>query len=166
VPFLLQWKGTLPTGTVYDQPVIQLDILPTALAAAGVEIKSDFKLDGVNLLPYLSGRINTPPHDALYWRFGAQWAIRAGDWKLVATRDSNGDRAPLKRGKPDLDGGLLFNLRDDIGEQNNLAEKQPEKVKELQAAWLRWNSELKDPTWGAPAQQRQPAKKKAAKKPD
>src|SRR5262249_55944375 len=52
VPFLLQWKGTLPAGKVYAQPLIQLDFLPTALAAAGVKPPADAAFDGVNLLPY------------------------------------------------------------------------------------------------------------------
>ena len=56
VPFVVQWKGKLPAGKTYDQPIIQLDILPTALAAAGVEVKADWKLDGVNLLPFLEGK--------------------------------------------------------------------------------------------------------------
>ncbi len=83
VPFVASWKGQLPAGKTYDQPVIQLDILPTALAAAGVEVKSEWKLDGVNLLPYLEGKNTAAPHDILYWRFGQQMAIRKGDWKLV-----------------------------------------------------------------------------------
>ena len=99
---------------MYDQPVIQLDILPTALAAAQVEIPIRCKLDGVNLLPYLSGENAEPPHDALYWRFGQQMAIRQGDWKLV-------------RYDPRVDGmtgrateSKLYNLADDIGESNDL----------------------------------------------
>ena len=54
----LQWKGTLPAGKTYENPVMNLDILPTALAAAGVEAKPEWKLDGVNLLPYLTGKNN------------------------------------------------------------------------------------------------------------
>ena len=80
---MVQWKGRLPAGKVDDRPVIQLDILPTALAAAGVEVKPEWKLDGVNLLPYLTGEKTGAPHEALYWRFGRQIAIRMGDWKLV-----------------------------------------------------------------------------------
>ncbi len=56
VPFAWRWTGTLPAGTVYERPIIQLDVLPTALAAAGVEAEPGWRLDGVNLLPYLSGR--------------------------------------------------------------------------------------------------------------
>ena len=56
VPFMVQWKGKLPAGKVYDQPVIPLDILPTAVAAAGAQRAADAKLDGVNLLPFLTGK--------------------------------------------------------------------------------------------------------------
>src|SRR5262249_50306898 len=83
VPFFVQWKGPLPAGKVYDQPVIQLDILPTAIAAAGGEVSPDWKLDGVNLIPYLKDEAEGEPHETLYWRFGPEWAIRRGDWKLV-----------------------------------------------------------------------------------
>src|ERR1019366_8870703 len=56
VPFVMQWKGRFPAGTVYDQPIISLDILPTSIAAAGGEPKADWKLDGVNLLPFIEGK--------------------------------------------------------------------------------------------------------------
>lgn len=65
VPFCVQWKGKLPAGETYDHPVIQLDILPTALAAAGVDAGKEWKLDGVDLLPHLTGKNDKPPHDAL-----------------------------------------------------------------------------------------------------
>ena len=71
VPFLIQWKGRIPAGRVDDRPVIQLDILPTALAAVGSPAPDAAQLDGVNLLPYLTGKESGPPHAALFWRFGA-----------------------------------------------------------------------------------------------
>lgn len=135
VPWMVQWKGKLPAGKVYDQPVIQLDIQPTALAAAGINPK-DAKFDGVNLLPYLEGKDDKPPHESLFWRFGKQTAVRKGDWKLV---EANGS-----------DGKKLFNLKDDLGEKTDLTAKNPEKVKELQAAWDEWNKSNVAPTWGAP----------------
>ena len=92
VPFAIQWKGKLPAGKVYQRPIIQLDVLPTALAAAGVDASPQWKLDGVNLLPYLEGTAQGDPHDKLFWRFGPQWAIRKGDWKLVQY-DSNADES-------------------------------------------------------------------------
>src|ERR1700722_1494224 len=63
VPFAARWPGKIPAGKVYEDPIIQLDILPTALAAAGVEVKPQWKLDGVNLLPYLTGQSTGRPHD-------------------------------------------------------------------------------------------------------
>lgn len=135
VPFLVQWKGKLPAGKIYDQPVIQLDLHPTALAAAGVQ--TDAKLDGVNLLPHLMGEETAAPHDALYWRFGEQTAIRSGQHKLVKARGGSGDWE-------------LYDLAADIGETKNLASEKPEVAKELQAKWDSWNAGLVKPLWGAP----------------
>jgi arylsulfatase A-like enzyme len=137
VPFLVQWKGRLPAGKVYDSPVIQLDIHPTALAAAGVEAKSEWKLDGVNLLPYLEGKNTQPPHDVLYWRMGQQMAVRKGDWKLVRHDWEN-----------TLSGMKLYNLAQDIGEETDLAARNPAKFKELEDVWKKWNAELVKPLWG------------------
>src|SRR5204863_4875933 len=94
VPFVVRWPGRLPAGTTYHPPMIQLDILPTALAAAGVDVKPDWHLDGINLLPHLTGQKSEVPHDTLYWRFGQQMAIRRGDWKLVKY-DTAADGGPV-----------------------------------------------------------------------
>jgi arylsulfatase A-like enzyme len=147
VPFLVQWKGRIPAGRVDDRPVIQLDLHPTALAAAGVAIKPEWKLDGVDLLPYLTGKNSGAPHEALYWRFGQQVAIRSGDWKLVKGAGSPGIAAAETRGKASLDGAELYNLAKDIGEKTNLAAQQPGKVKELSAAWNKWNEGNIDAKW-------------------
>lgn len=146
VPFLVQWKGTLPAGKVYEQPVIQLDFLPTALAAAGVEAKAAWKLDGVNLLPYLTGKQKGAPHAALYWRFGQQIAVRMGDWKLVKAPGANATQGEFKT-TASTEGAHLYNLATDIGEQTNLADKEPEKFKQLAAAWDKWNAELIEAKW-------------------
>jgi arylsulfatase A-like enzyme len=143
VPFVVSWKGTLPAGKVYDQPVIQLDMLPTALAAAGVEAQADWKLDGVNLTPYFKGEHAKPPHDALYWRLGEQRAIRQGDWKLVkyshefAAEESPEPLSPLR----------LYNLSRDIGETTDLASAQPDKAKQLDSLWTQWSQSLMEPLW-------------------
>lgn len=134
VPFYAQWKGKIPAGQVYDNPVIQLDIVPTALAAAGVAVDPSSQLDGVDLLPYLTGKNAEKPHDALFWRLGDQWAVRNGDWKLVASR---------------LDGltPKLYDLSKDIGEANDLAASNPEKVVELKAEWDAWNADNVPAKW-------------------
>ena len=145
VPFLVSWPGRLKPG-VYEQPVIQLDLTATALAVAGMAAKPEWKLDGVNLLPFLSGAKADPPHDALYWRMGRQMAVRAGDYKLVRY-DSNADTRTGVRKQPVTE-AKLYHLSDDIGETKDLAAAQPEKVKELQAKWDAWNQANVAPLWG------------------
>jgi arylsulfatase A-like enzyme len=141
VPFSMTWPGKIPAGKVYDHPVIQLDVLPTALAAAGVQPKPEWKLDGVNLLPHLGGEAKGAPHTALYWRFGQQMAIRKGDWKLVKydTAAEGGKGTSAVR---------LYNLADDIAEKTDLGAKEPERVKELRAAWDEWDKGNVAPLWG------------------
>jgi arylsulfatase A-like enzyme len=144
VPFLVAWPGQLKPA-VYDLPVVQLDLHATALAAAGVAVGPEAKLEGVDLLPYFSGAKKEAPHDALYWRFGAQMAIRQGDWKLVrydGNADTNTGKAqPVSTVK-------LYDLSKDIHEDKDLAAEQPEKVKQLQARWDEWNHGNVKPLWG------------------
>lgn len=147
VPFSMQWKGRIPAGKVYEFPIIQLDILPTALAAAGQEVKPEWKLDGVNLLPYLTGQNSGRPHETLYWRFGEQWAIRHGDFKLV-----KGTGAPST---------MLVDLSKDIAEATDLSAANPHKVKELQALYDKWNAEQAAPI--SPKEKPKAQRKKAAK---
>ena len=108
VPFCAQWKGKLPAGKTYDNPIIQLDILPTALAAAGGEVDPAWKLDGVNLLPISPARRRTTPARVALLAVRRQWAIRDGDWKLVV--GNFGSR-----------NGEFYNLAEDKGESHNLA---------------------------------------------
>lgn len=134
IPFCVQWKGKIPAGQVYDYPIQNLDILATAVVAAGGAIDPAWKIDGVDLMPYLTGRNKSRPHEMLYWRFGDQWAIRKGDWKLVVSRfDKNQKR--------------LIHLSEDIGEANDLLAKFPEKAQELEADWKKWNAEQVAPLW-------------------
>lgn len=145
VPFVVSWPGRVKPG-VFQQPAIQLDLHVTALAAAGVEVKPEWNLDGVNLLPFVSGEKPGAPHDALYWRFGQQMAIRAGDYKLVRY-DSNADTRTGGRNQP-VTAAKLYNLAHDIGETKDLAAAQPDKLKELQSKWDAWNATLVPPLWG------------------
>ena len=133
VPFVIAWKGRLPAGKVYEQPIIALDIFPTALAAAGKDVPVDWKIDGVNLLPYLEGKNQAAPHEALYWRFREMFAVRKGDWNLVQV-DKNGPH--------------LFHLKDDVGQEKDLIVANPAKAQELRAAWERWNAGMIAPLWG------------------
>jgi arylsulfatase A-like enzyme len=163
VPFIIQWKGHLPAGVVEDRPVIQLDLLPTALAAAGAAIDPGWKLDGVNLLPYLAGGKAGLPHEVLFWRFGQQIALRKDNWKLVKGAGGTGMGAGRK-GRASTEGAELYDLRADIGENENLATQRPEKLKELSADWDRLNSQMIDPLWGGAAQGAKAVKAKQGRK--
>ncbi len=125
VPWLVYWKGKIPAGTVYEHPVISLDVAATALAIAGIDAQSA-PLDGVNLLPHLTGKVTSAPHETLYWRWIAQAAIREGRWKLLL----GGQRR------------YLFDLQADPGEKENLLAKHPEIGERLHARLKTWSSSL------------------------
>jgi len=156
VPYAVQWKGTLPAGTEYHQPVSALDILSTMAELAGASEDPKRPLDGVNLIPYLSGKDSRAPHEAIYLRKfdGAAYAVRRGDSKLVIK---------WRKGAPEL-----YNLEEDIGEQNDLANQYPERVQQLDALRKQWDSELIEPRflglihtpeWRAKTQRQQKAAK-------
>lgn len=130
VPFQLQWKSHLPAGIAYKQPVMSFDATATCLAAAGVKM-SPKEVDGVDLVPFLNGSSKSAPHEALYWRYGSQAAVRMGDWKLVTFR-----------GKTEL-----FNLRQDIGETRNLLNANIERANQMRQVYSQWNSNLAEPLW-------------------
>lgn len=133
VPFVAQWKGRWPAGKVYDFPVINLDVLPTVVTAAGGKAESARSVDGVDLMPFVTGANPARPHQTLYWRYGPQWAVRYGDLKLVVSKGGSG--------KPEL-----YDLSKDMGETKDLASAQPAKVRELQALWDKWSSEQAEPS--------------------
>lgn len=132
VPWLMRWPAGLPKGQTFDHPAISLDIAPTCLAAARADIKPSQPLDGVNLLPYLLGENQAPPHESLFWRRQVASAVRQGDWKLIRTP-----------GNPTL----LFNLAQDLGETQNLAQQHPEVVIQLEQALDQWETQLVEPLW-------------------
>ena len=138
IPFVIQWKGKLPAGKTYRHPVISLDILPTACAASGAKLPQKRKIDGVNLLPYLTGKIKGAPHDVLYWRYGPNLALRKGKWKLVKQRARGVRKSTVQ----------LFDLSNDIGERNDLAKIHPKVVQELMREWRKIDAQMVLPRWG------------------
>ena len=132
VPFLVQWKGRIPGGKAYDLPVMNLDVVPTVMAAAGKPVDAAEKLDGVDLLPFLTGAAEGRPHETMFWRFVDQWAVRDGDWKLVVAKGGSG--------QPEL-----YDLANDVGEQTNLASSQPERVTALRQKYDAWAAEQAPP---------------------
>ncbi len=133
VAWIAAWEGHIPGGRVLDEPVIQLDVLPTVLAAAGTEVKPEWNLDGVNILPLLEGKVEKLEPRTLYWRFGVQYALRQGDWKIVKAAL---DMPPM-----------LVNLAKDPGEQTDLSAQYPEKMSDLQSRWNQWNATMQPPRW-------------------
>ncbi len=115
-PFIMNWKSVIPAGMVSTDPVITLDLAPTFFELAGGEITGDNPFDGVNLLPYIKGEMEGKPHDSFNWRFTISAVIREGDWKLIRLPD----RFPV-----------LYNLKDDLSEQHDLALENIKKTKEL-----------------------------------
>lgn len=131
-PFVAAWPGTLPAGKTYDPAVINLDVAATACAVAG--LPHDEKLDGVNLLPFLLGKKQGNPHEALFWRWRSQAAIRTDHWKLILL------------GK---DEKFLFDLSGPEGQtelaKNNLLTKFPDVAAELERKLMTWNATLPPP---------------------
>ncbi len=127
VPFVVYWKGTIDGGRRYDHPVISLDVAATALQLAG--LPKDATLDGVNLIPFLTGKIDEPPHETLYWRWIAQSALRQGEWKY------------LRGGARDY----LFNLSRDKEEQHDVLDQYPEVANRLRDKLTQWSQALDPP---------------------
>ncbi len=114
VPFLLRWPKRIPSGTVSDEPVISIDAFATILAASGVELPANLIIDSRDILPAVTGALDHPLHEALYWSWinkdsDKGWAVRKGHWKLLTDK-----------------GGLeLYDLEGDISETHNFASLEP-----------------------------------------
>ena len=137
VPFFARWPGHLPAGKSFEHPISHMDIMPTAVAAAGVSytpVSADKSLDGVNLLPYLQGQETSAPHDMLVWRTGSYQAILADSWKMHV---SDWPETMVK----------LYHLAEDPTEQRNVADDHPAKVAQLKALLKAHNNKQAEPLW-------------------
>lgn len=130
VPYVAAWPGKIPGGQVFDEPVSTLDAAGTALAIAGVSM--DDRIEGVNLIPWLTGQKQGPVHDALFWRWRTQAAILSDGWKLVMVGTER---------------RYLFDLRGDGREQG--ADNQLARHPEI-AATLEKRLRDKAATWSNP----------------
>ncbi|MCM2370224.1 sulfatase family protein [Aporhodopirellula aestuarii] len=138
VPFTLTWPAKIVGGRKYARPVSALDLFPTILDAADIEVPENVQLDGVSLVPFLQNDYDVSPHETLYWRYAAGddhygYAVRHGDDKLVYS---------VYKGKH-----LLFNLANDPWERNDLAEQNPEMVEHLITLYQAWDEGLAEPLW-------------------
>jgi arylsulfatase A-like enzyme len=131
VPAIFSWPGHLPTGAINRATLSSLDIVPLAVALAGGKLPADRVFDGRDPFPALQGKASSP-NRALHWMWNQgrneQWrGMREGDYKLVRSADA----APWQ----------LYDLSSDIGEKNDLAASQPEKLKELIQHFEQWRAE-------------------------
>ena len=126
VPFVMKWPKKIEAGQVYNAPIISLDILPTILAQVAIPIKTKNPLDGVNLMPYLSGNNKGTPHDFLYWR--------KFDDNYYAVRNGTGDKIVVKAGDK-----MLFNLNKDISENENILKIKMGSFEQLQKKYEEWS---------------------------
>ncbi len=163
-PYIFRWPAKIPAGTTSDQTIVGVDFYPTMLEVAGEKVSKDYTLDGISYLKVLtSGGKATVKRDAVYWHFpgylGAgkdQWrttpvgVIRSGDWKLMEFFEDH-----------HLE---LYNLKNDLGEKNDLSKKNPEKTKELYAKMIAWRKSINAPMPTPNTPQTGAAKEKKGKK--
>jgi arylsulfatase A len=163
VPGILRWPGHTQPGTVCDEPVSGVDLLPTLCEITGIGVPGDRAIDGTSFLPIFEGdsiERKTP----LYWQFNyarskPKVAMRVGDWKILATLTepeskpvadiTDGLQQGIKRAE--LDSFELYNLREDVGETTDLAEQQPERLAAMAAQLRKLYREVRDesPVWPA-----------------
>ncbi len=147
VPFVMAWPGHIQPK-VETRVVSSLDIAPTAAALAGATMPKGS--DGVNLIPYLTGKNAATPNPTLYWRSGPNFAIRDGDWKMWMVNRADPTEQASTGSSITPDGVkatmsplgrfvMLYNLKDDPSETRNLAKEQPDVVARLQAKIEAWD---------------------------
>jgi arylsulfatase A-like enzyme len=121
------WPGRIKAGGVSDILSMGADLFPTMAAAAGAQIPDQLKLDGVNLLPYLCGK-EPAPERAMFWGWKNQLVVRKGHYKLICTTQFTQPQ--------------LYDLNNDLGEQNNIAEAHPERTNELLTMIKAWHTDV------------------------
>ncbi|MBK1790937.1 sulfatase-like hydrolase/transferase [Persicirhabdus sediminis] len=161
VPFAIHWPGKIGSKEDFAGPIISLDIFPTIAAAAGVALPADREIDGINLLPYLTGKKAPLTDRQFLWRWGRGHAVRQGDWKLVWPVDKSVYAAALKRegitpiksNRPNPDRRFyaapqLYNLADDPSETTDLAAKFPEVLERMKQESVKFDAIAKPYTEG------------------
>lgn len=140
VPFLMSWTAVLPSGVTFKNPVSTLDLLPTFLAAAGINTPSD--LTGKNLIPFVIELNQQAPHQDFMWRFTISAALREDHWKLIRLPD----RLPM-----------LFDLKQDPSETQDVSKQFPQVTERLLQKLGSWDLALPHPVFleGAEWKQKQ-----------
>ena len=139
VPCIASWPGHIPQGEVRNQVAASLDWFPTIAHYCGVGAPKH-RLDGRNIAPVIESAAAPSPHDVLHWQFNNKhWAVREGDWKLVA----NGPATKLEGRQLPGARAFLSNMADDTTETNNLADERPDVVKRLTDLHHAWVKDVK-----------------------
>jgi arylsulfatase A-like enzyme len=134
VPTIIRWPARIPAGKVTGQVGITMDLTASILAVSGAQLPADLRLEGINLFPILEGRAPEVER-TLFWRAHParpNRAVRSGDWKLVL------EPRPM-----------LFNVRNDIGERENLIAQRPEIARRLFALLREWERDVASEAKGA-----------------
>lgn len=132
VPFFVTWKGTLPAGESFDGLTSALDLYATALAVSGLEATTGKPLDGVNLLPFLTGEATGAPHERLFWRKDQMAAMREGSLKLIRVEGL---------------GYRLYDLAADPVESHDLRAERPADFARLTDTLIAWDRDMGVPQW-------------------
>ncbi|MGB7395057.1 MAG: sulfatase-like hydrolase/transferase [Pricia sp.] len=132
VSFAISWPKGFEGGGKFDGLTSSLDIFPTSLAAAGIKKPDSLLLDGVNLLPYLKEEKSGDPHEELFWRKLDKSAARIGDYKTITLEGF---------------GSVMYNLKDNLGETNDLSKTEQTKFDSIQMAYNNWQTPLMQPLW-------------------
>jgi len=138
-PCIMRWPGKIPAGSVCQEVASTIDIMPTVAKLVGYKLPDNYIIDGKNIWPLMSGQKGAKsPHEAFYFYWGAGLnAVRSGDWKLHLPHSYRSLTGyPGRDGVPDgytqdKTGLALFNLREDVGEQFNVAGQNPEVMARL-----------------------------------
>ncbi len=131
VPAAISWPARLQSGEERNQIAVNADWMPTLADLCGINLNTS-DLDGKSLVPILKDQDLESFHTRFCWANGKHWASRNGDWKLIGNPLINGEKFLPK------DSLFLVNLAKDPGEMENIADKFPEKVKELQTQYEEW----------------------------
>jgi len=135
VPAIISWKGRIPEGVTINKLCLSMDILPTIADICDVD-NFAYDVEGKSIMPLIYDRKDIHANDIIHWQLGKQWAVRKGDWKLIGNPvDPSPQKKYLSFPKDKL---FLSNLKIDLSEKNNLADKYPEKVNELIKAYQEW----------------------------
>lgn len=138
VPFLVKWPNAIKPNTVSDATICTTDFIATCAAIVDYEFEADEAEDSYNMMPLFTEESGFKREETIHHSKTGIFAIRKGDWKLVVSPNSgkNANGKPQKL-KEELPENILYNLKTDIGETENVAEKYPEKVEELRALLIK-----------------------------